>query len=233
MPGGQRQALPAVRPIVGETVRQAEFSLRALHMAEERDRIARDLHDLIIQRVFGTGMRLSTLLAAADGPMADRIREVITELDSIISDIRTTIFGLQTDTAIRKGLRAAVQELAADAAERLGFQPRVQFSGPVDTVVDPASREQLLAVLRESLSNVIRHAAATSVAVEVAAGPELVLRVSDDGQGASSDWGEGFGLRNMAARAADLGGSFALGINTPRGTVLQWRVPLGGSRAGI
>jgi signal transduction histidine kinase len=214
-------------------VRQAELGLRALHMAEERDRIARDLHDLVIQRVFGTGMRLSAMLPAAEGPMADRIREVITELDSVISDIRTTIFGLQTSAAIRSGLRAGVRELAADAAERLGFQPRVQFSGPVDTVVDREYRKQLLAVLRESLSNVIRHAAATAVEVEVTAGPELVLRVSDDGQGASSDWGEGFGLRNMASRAADLGGSFALGINTPRGTVLQWRVPLGGSPAGI
>jgi signal transduction histidine kinase len=98
-------------------------------------------------------------------------------------------------------------------------------------VVDRACREQLLAVLRESLSNVIRHAAATAVEVELTAGHELVLRVSDDGQGASSDWGEGSGLKNMASRAADLGGSFALGINTPRGTILQWRVPLGGPTA--
>ncbi|HEY5384154.1 MAG TPA: ATP-binding protein, partial [Acidimicrobiales bacterium] len=80
-------------------VRQAEISLRALHLAEERDRIARDLHDLVIQRVFGTGMRLSAMLPTADGPMADRIREVVAELDSVISDIRTTIFGLQTDAA--------------------------------------------------------------------------------------------------------------------------------------
>jgi signal transduction histidine kinase len=214
-------------------VRQAAISLRALHLAEERDRIARDLHDLVIQRVFGTGMRLSAMLPAADAPMADRIREVVAELDSVISDIRTTIFGLQTDAAVRSGLRAGVRDLAADATERLGFQPRVRFSGPLDTVVDRDCREQLLAVLRESLSNVIRHAAATAVEVEVTAGHELVLRVSDDGQGASSDWGEGFGLKNMASRAADLGGSFALGINTPCGTILQWRVPLRGSPATI
>jgi signal transduction histidine kinase len=214
-------------------VRQAEISLRALHLAEERDRIARDLHDLVIQRVFGTGMRLSAMLPAADGPMADRIHEVVAELDSVISDIRTTIFGLQTDAAVRSGLRASVRDLAADAAERLGFQPRVRFVGPLDTAVDRDRREQLLAVLRESLSNVIRHAAATAVEVDVTASHELVLRVSDDGQGALSDWGEGLGLRNMASRAAELGGSFALGINSPRGTILQWRVPLGGSPAGI
>jgi signal transduction histidine kinase len=214
-------------------VRRAEANLRALHTAEERDRIARDLHDLVIQRVFGAGMRLSAMLPTAQEPTAERLREVITELDSVISDIRTTIFGLQNDAAVRSGLRTGVRELAADATERLGFPPRVRFSGPVDTVVDRERREQLLAVLRESLSNVIRHAAASTVEIEVTAGHELVLRVSDDGQGASSDWGEGFGLRNMASRAAELGGSFALGINAPRGTVLQWRVPLGGSPARI
>ena len=209
-------------------VRQAERHLRALQVAQERDRIARDLHDLVIQRVFGAGMRLSSMLPAAEGQLAERLREVVAELDSVISDIRTTIFDLQTEAAVRGGLRTSVRHLATDAGERLGFEPRVRFAGPVDTVVDREVGEQMLAVLRESLSNVIRHAAATSVEIEVTAGHELVLRVSDDGLGASTDWGEGFGLRNMAARADSLGGSFALGAHSPHGTVLQWRVPLGG-----
>jgi signal transduction histidine kinase len=208
-------------------VRQAELHLRALQVAEERDRIARDLHDLVIQRVFAAGMRLSSMLPTAEGGTAERLREVVAELDSVISDIRTTIFDLQTEGAARDGLRASVRQLATDAGGRLGFDPRVRFAGPVDTVVDHEAGEQLLAVLRESLSNVIRHAAATSVEVDVTAGHELVLRVSDDGLGASSDWGEGFGLRNMAARADALGGSFALGAHSPCGTVVQWRVPLG------
>ena len=173
-------------------VRQAELHLRALHMAEERDRIARDLHDLVIQRVFGAGMRLSAMLPAAQGPMADRLREVVAELDSVINDIRTTIFGLQTDAAVRGGLRAGVRQLAGDA----GRAPRLPAPGALRRARrhggrPRTSREQLLAVLRESLSNVIRHAAATAVEVEVTAGQELVLRVSDDGQGASSDWGRG------------------------------------------
>ena len=214
-------------------VRQAELHLRALQVAQERDRIARDLHDLVIQRVFGAGMRLSSMLPAAEGQTAERLREVVAELDSVISDIRTTIFDLQTEAAVRGGLRTSVRHLATDAGERLGFEPRVRFAGPVDTVVDREVEEQVLAVLRESLSNVIRHAAATSVEIEVTAGDELVLRVSDDGLGASSDWGEGFGLRNMAARADSLGGSFALGAHNPRGTVLQWRVPLGGPPPAI
>ena len=187
----------------------------------------------MIQRVFGAGMRLSSMLPAAEGQTAERLREVVAELDSVISDIRTTIFDLQTEAAVRGGLRTSVRQLATDAGERLGFEPRVRFAGPVDTVVDREVEEQMLAVLRESLSNVIRHAAATSVEIEVTAGHELVLRVSDDGLGASSDWGEGFGLRNMAARADSLGGSFALGAHSPRGTVLQWRVPLGGPPPAI
>jgi signal transduction histidine kinase len=208
-------------------VRQAELHLRALQMAQERDRIARDLHDLVIQRVFGAGMRLSSLLPAVEGTTAERLRQVVAELDSVISDIRTTIFDLQTEGKVQNGLRAAVRALATDAGERLGFKPRVRFAGPVDTAVDTEVGDQLLAVLRESLSNVVRHAAATAVEVEVAVGEELVLRVCDDGMGASSEWGDGFGLRNMAARADVLGGSFALGANSPSGTVLQWRVPLG------
>ena len=156
-------------------VRQAEFHMRALQMAEERDRIARDLHDLVIQRVFGAGMRLSSMLPAVEGSTAERLREVVHELDSVISDIRTTIFDLQTAGTMRVGLRASVRQLTTDAGERLGFEPRVRFAGPVDSVVDREVGEQLLAVLREALSNVIRHAAATAVEVEVAAGHEVVL----------------------------------------------------------
>ena len=213
-------------------VRQAELHLRALQMAEERDRIARDLLDLVIQRVFGAGMRLSSMLPTITGPTSERLREVVAELDSVISDIRTTIFDLQTEQTVRGGLRASVRRLTLDAGERLGFAPRVRFAGPVDAGVDLDAGEQLLAVLRESLSNVIRHARASSVDVEVAAGPELVLRVSDDGVGPTGDRGNGFGLRNMASRAAALGGSFDVGAGSPRGTVVEWRVPLDAAAGG-
>jgi signal transduction histidine kinase len=208
-------------------IRQAELHLRALQMAEERDRIARDLHDLVIQRVFGAGMRLSSMLSTVTGTTSVRLREVVGELDSVISDIRTTIFDLQTEQTVSGGLRASVRQLTVDAGERLGFAPRVRFVGPIDTVVDRDAGEQLLAVLRESLSNVIRHAGATSVDVDVAAGGELVLMVSDDGKGATSVGGTGFGLRNMASRAAALGGTFEIGARDPVGTLVEWRVPLG------
>jgi two-component system, NarL family, sensor histidine kinase DevS len=216
-------------------VRRAELHLRALQVAEERDRIARDLHDLVIQRVFGAGMRLNSMLPNAEGQTAERLREVVDELDSVISDIRTTIFDLQAEGRARSGLRSGVRQLVTDAGERLGFAVRVRFSGPLDSVVDRSLGEQLLAVLRESLSNVIRHAAATSVDVGVAAAHDLILVVSDDGIGATADTDrdEGFGLRNMAERAAALGGVFEVSARPPRGTVVEWRVPLVGSPATI
>jgi signal transduction histidine kinase len=216
-------------------VREAELHLRALQVAEERERIARDLHDLVIQRVFGAGMRLSAMLPTAQSPAADRLREVVAELDSVISDIRTTIFDLQAEGKSHGGLRSGVRRLVADAAARLGFHPRVRFSGPLDSAVDHDIAEQLLAVLRESLSNVIRHAGATAVdvEVEVAVGRALVLRVSDDGVGTAPDGGAGFGLRNMASRASALGGTFEVADRPLRGTAVVWRVPLllGGSPA--
>jgi signal transduction histidine kinase len=218
-------------------VRQSDAQARALEMANERTRIARDLHDLVIQRVFGAGMRLSAMLPTVGTDAGAGLRAVVAELDSVISDIRTTIFDLQPDTAPSDGMRASVLKLVADAGDRLGFQPRVQFDGPIDTVVDGVAGEQLLAVLRESLSNVIRHAQATSVAVEVAAYADLVLVVADDGVGPEpglasrphhhADHAEGFGLRNMASRAAALGGSFDVRSLEPRGTRVEWRVPLG------
>ena len=189
-------------------VKQSEEHLRALQMANDRDRIARDLHDLVIQRVFGVGMRLSSLLPAVPDVTADHLREVVAELDGVISDIRTTIFDLQTDHSVPGRLRAGVLRLASDAGERLGFQPRIRFEGPVETAVDHEAGEQLMAVLRESLSNVIRHAHATSVDIEIAsAGAELVLLVSDNGVGPASSKGAGNGLRNMETRASSLGGA--------------------------
>ena len=102
----------------------------------------------------------------------------------------------------------------------------MRFDGPVDTAVDREAAEQLLTVLRESLSNVIRHAGATEVEVQVSAGTDLVLVVADDGIGPAVTQATGFGLRNMETRAAALGGTFALRRHEPTGTLVEWRVPL-------
>jgi signal transduction histidine kinase len=211
-------------------VKQSEENLRALDMANERDRIARDLHDLVIQRVFGAGMRLSSMYATVSDEAAEHLRSVVAELDSVISDIRTTIFDLQAHEPLARGARAGVLKLAADAAERLGFEPRVRFDGPVDAVVDNEACEQLLAVLRESLANVIRHADATAVEVRLSAGGrDLVLIVGDNGvgPGLASRRAPGHGLRNMESRAAALLGTFEVRPNDPCGTLVEWRVPVG------
>jgi signal transduction histidine kinase len=222
----ERQATQTMRSQLSVMERQV---VRALNDASDRERIARDLHDLVIQRVFGAGMRLSSLVAAVPEAMAEKLREVVAELDAVISDIRTTIFDLQSPMAVHRGLRSGVLALANDATERLGFQTRVQFDGAVDTVVDRERGDQLLAVLREALSNVIRHARATWVEVEIGAGADLVLRVSDDGTGPGDDMAHrtGKGLPNMTARAKGLGGTCTVGSRRPRGTMVEWRVPLG------
>jgi signal transduction histidine kinase len=210
-------------------VRRAEQTLRALDMANERDRIARDLHDLVIQRVFGAGMRLTSMVPAMPASTGDRLRDVVEELDNVIADIRTTIFDLTAQETAGKSLRTEVLLLTNDAAERLGYRPQVRFGGAVDTITDPEIADQLLAVLRESLSNVIRHADATAVEVTVVAdGTELGLIVADDGGGLVPDAtpAGGFGLRNMESRAASLGGTCRVRPNEPRGTVVEWRVPL-------
>jgi len=174
---------------------------------------------------------LNALLPSVTAEVADRLHEVGRELDNVINDIRTTIFDLQASESVADGLRQSVLQLAADAGERLGFQPRVRFHGPVDTVVDRGAGEQMLAVLRESLSNVIRHAQARAVEVEVVAthGRDLVLAVADDGVGLgpAPERHAGFGLTNMAARAATLGGDCDVHAGNEGGTVVEWRVPLG------
>jgi signal transduction histidine kinase len=211
-------------------VRRAEQTLRALDMANERDRIARDLHDLVIQRVFGAGMRLSSMVPAMPSATGERLRDVVAELDNVIADIRTTIFDLTAQESAGRGVRTDVLQLTNDAAERLGYRPQVRFNGAVDTFADREVADQFLAVLRESLSNVIRHAAATAVEVTVTAdGKELVLVVADNGVGLDPDAPppSGFGLRNMAARAATLGGTCSVRPNEPQGTVVEWRVPFG------
>lgn len=211
-------------------VKQAEEQLRALQTANDRDRIARDLHDLVIQRVFGVGMRLTAMLGAVPDVTAERMRDVVKELDGVINDIRTSIFDLQTEQFGQDGLRSGILRLTADAGDRLGFQPRVRFDGPLDTLVGPAVAEQLLAVLRESLSNVIRHAKASAVEIQISAGSDLILIVADDGIGTSVSKPKGFGLHNMEVRASALGGTFEIRSGTRGGTLLEWRVPLGTSR---
>jgi signal transduction histidine kinase len=200
-----------------------------LALVEDRERIARDLHDTVIQRLFATGMLLqSTLPLVNADPQAatGRIGEAVDDLDTTIKEIRSAIFSLEQSRADQDGLRSRVLAVAREATGPLGFEPRVVFDGPVDSTVRTTVGSELLATLREALSNVARHAGASRVDVMVDVGEEVCLRVVDDGVGPPAvETSSGHGLANMAARAERLGGSFVLRPGPPRGAVLEWRVP--------
>ncbi|GEM_PF-1890427 len=212
--------------------RQAEQALAEAWAAHEvladRDRIARDLHDLVVQRLFASGMALQGVLSLAEHPQVrSRMENVIDDLDATIAEIRSTIFALGHGPKPAKGggLRAEMLAVASKAAELLGFQPRLEFSGPVDTAIPDDVADHLLATAREALSNVARHAGASTVEVTVQAGSEIVLEVTDDGRGMGSVTHRS-GLANLERRAKMLGGRFEVSANGERGTRVEWRVPL-------
>jgi signal transduction histidine kinase len=203
----------------------------SLTLRDERDRMAADLHDLTIQRVFGLGLSLSSTVARRPdlGPLLDPL---IDETDDIIRELRGVIFGIRHDAAGPGGLRTRVTDLAADSSRALGFSPRLSFDGPVDSVVDDQVAAEVLAVVREALSNVSRHAHATSVTVDVSLlkdelGPVLSVTVADDGVGIGRVPRVGHGMENLRQRAARLGGTLDVAASSASGgTRLCWQVPL-------
>jgi signal transduction histidine kinase len=196
---------------------------------EDRDRIARDLHDLVIQRLFATGMQLEGAVRLIDQRPEEasaRVRRAVDDLDATIRELRSTIYGLQAPEDEHSSLRALLLQAVDAGAEQLGFAPSLRMDGLLDTLVPVAVAEHLLAALRETLSNAARHAAAGSVEVRVAVrDDELVLEVGDDGVGIGATTRRS-GLGNLAARAAQLGGSLQLESTAGSGTHVTWRVPL-------
>ncbi len=215
----------------GVAIENARLSARVhqLALVEDRERIARDLHDTVIQRLFATGMLLqSTVRVVANDPAGaiERIGEAVDDLDLTIKEIRTVIFDLEQGSDGDEGLRGQILATVREAADSLGFEPRVILDGPVDSGIDRSIGTEILATLREALSNVWRHANASHVTVEVVVGRDVCLRVVDDGVGPPArDAPTGRGLTNMAARAAKLDGRFELRRRDPSGTILEWRVP--------
>jgi signal transduction histidine kinase len=193
----------------------------------ERERIARDLHDTVIQRLFATGLGLQGLVGRIEGAdLQERLQQAVDELDETIREIRITIFDLEARDAEKAGLRARVLALAGETAATLGFEPRVHMDGPLDAASDATTQEELLKTLREALSNVARHANASTVEVLVRAGSGMItLRVADNGVGFSKDAQHGHGLDNMQARADSLGGVCEFSARRGGGTVVTWRVP--------
>ncbi len=205
-----------------------------LSLYEDRDRIARDLHDLVIQRLYATGMSLEGTMPMITKPeVASRITHAVDAMDETIKDIRATIFALQSpDVAAGPGLRGEILALADEMTDMLGFAPSLRLGAGLGAGISPEAAEQALAALREALSNAARHANASRVDVTVDVSPDgmLTVRVTDDGAGIPAD-GRRSGLRNLASRAEKLGGELRLepaGQGGPRpGTRLEWRVPRG------
>ena len=204
---------------------RAQDERQQFAVLEDRERIARDLHDVVIQRLFATGMQLQGAVTHAGRPdTIRRINAAVDDLDATIRDIRRSIFELRAPAGA--SLRSELRDTIDAAAEPLGFWPTLDTSGPVDSAIPDDIIPQLLAVLREALANAARHAQATNVRVSVHAGAEVVLRVEDNGLGIDPALARG-GIVNMGERAHDLGGAFEIGSGPGgAGTVVTWRVPL-------
>ncbi len=218
----------AVTLVLAEARREHE----RLAVYEDRDRIARDLHDLVIQRLFATGMMLqgTTRIDNVPDAVTDRVSRSVDELDETIKEIRQTIFALHEPVdGPTSSARGRVLREISQSASLLGFEPAVRFTGPVDSMLAPEIAEHLMAALREALTNAAKHAEAGRVEVIVQIeGGDVVLVVSDDGVGIAADGpGRRSGVANIDSRAHELGGSCRLErVSVEGGTRMTWRVPL-------
>ena len=203
--------------------------VRALSVLDDRDRIARDLHDRVIQRIYAVGMSLAGAARLDDLPQVhDRVDRAVEDLDSTITEIRTAIFELG-ETALPGGLRHAVVDLAEELTQTLGTRPEVGFVGPVDNVVPPHVADHIIAVIRESLTNAAKHAGASRCGVEISVRDDVVLvEIIDDGRGFEVDkaGSVGHGLTNLRNRAKKVSGSFEILSVDGGGTRLSWSAPL-------
>ncbi|WTJ16642.1 GAF domain-containing protein [Streptomyces sp. NBC_00715] len=242
---GERPFSESERTLAAQFASQAALALmmaeaqrdrERLAVFEDRDRIARDLHDLVIQRLFATGLMLESAQRRSNVPEVQRgVGKAVDELDITIQEIRTAVFALQQGPAeVPSGLRTRVLREINMAAVPLGFKPGHRFVGAVDTVVGELTGKNLIAALREALSNAFRHAGASRIDVRVDANvvlpdgrPAVRLSVADDGVGIP-EGGRRSGLRNLKRRAESLGGASwygpGLGENGG-GTTVVWQVP--------
>ncbi len=235
-PPGQTDVVASFAAQAGVALELAASRAEAerLSLYEDRDRIARDLHDLVIQRLYATGMSLEGTMPMITRPeVASRITNAVDAMDETIKDIRATIFALQArDSAGGPDLRGDIVALVEEMTGMLGFAPSLRLGAGLGAQVGPEVAEQVLAALREAMSNAARHASASQVDVTVDVDPDgmLAVQVTDDGTGIPAE-GRRSGLRNLARRAEKLGGELRLtpadpGADRP-GTRLEWRVPLG------
>jgi signal transduction histidine kinase len=220
------EALAVAAGIAIENTRLHE-RVRVLSVLDDRDRIARDLHDRVIQRVFAVGMALQGAARLPErAQIVERVNKAVDDLDMTVTEIRTAIFELGNN-AIPGGLRHSVLDLAEEMASSLGTRPEVIFRGAIDSAISLRVADNLLAVLREALTNAGKHAKATSFEVAISVAEDVSLEVRDNGAGIElpQAYGAGLGLVNLRSRAEKLGGSFEISTGD-EGTRLLWRVPV-------
>ena len=219
----------AAQAAIGLELTERRSDAERLTVFEDRDRIARDLHDLVIQRLYASGMKLQGTMPMIDRPAAEeRVSSVVDELDVTIKDIRQAIFALQARGQAAPMLRDKVMDVIEEMTEPMGMTSSLRLTGHLDGGVPRDIGEDMLHALREALSNAARHGKATSTEVNIGAGSELSLLVRDNGSG-MTDTSRRSGLANLAQRAERYGGALAIGPAEGGGTELHWRVPLPGS----
>lgn len=221
MVNGSEHVVATVRDVT-----EREESRAKLLLHEERERIAHDLHDLVIQRLFAAGMSLQSVTNLIGSPVArDRVLAVTDELDNTIRAIRSAIFSIGTDTDTQD-LASRLRSLVTERSRHLGFTPDLVITGSVDDLPD-AVGDQLVATLTEAVTNVANHADATDATIRVARADGIIsLLVRDNGRGIAKTPGPLGGLSNLMWRATELGGSCSVSPVEPSGTELVWQVPV-------
>ncbi|APU14165.1 MULTISPECIES: histidine kinase [Actinoalloteichus] len=228
LPVGRIPAMAAFADQVSLTLQLVERqrTRRQLDLLADRERIARELHDQVIQRLFAIGLALQRTVARnADPLVAERIHEVLDALDETVREIRTSIFDLHAEAGDEAGLRRRLFDAVSELTRDTAVSSVVRMSGAVDALVPAELAGQAEAVLREAVTNVVRHAEARRVTVTVEVTDHLLIDVLDDGVGLPDTVARS-GLRNLAERATETGGSLIVGAARPHGTRLSWRAPL-------
>lgn len=225
--GGQHVVIASVRDVTAS--RQADADLEAARqrvmLAEDHERIARDLHDTVIQRLFAAGLSLQSVLPIVPEAAKVKIERILDDQDDAIRELRTAIFGLASKRSTGRTLRVVVNDLVDESSRVLGFRPTLHFIGLLDTI-DEAITSEVAAVTREALSNVARHARARKVDVVVSNNDDgVTLVVADDGAGIPSSHRLGSGLLNMNDRAERLGGTCSVSSTDGAGTTVTWHIP--------
>jgi signal transduction histidine kinase len=217
----------AAQAAVALELADARRDAEEVTVLQDRERIARDLHDLVIQRLYATGMSLQGAMPLITRPeVADRVNRAVDAMDDTIKEIRSAIFALQERSDVKeRATREQVLAVIDEMTGPLGFAPSLRLAGDLGARVPEEVAGQMLSALREALSNAARHAGASRVDVTIEADGALVLMVRDDGRGMSGS-ARRSGLANLAERARQLGGVMKVGPAGGSGTQLRWQVPL-------